>query len=44
MFVISNGGRHIHGGVSELIPPFSTTAVPTQTSFDAWKVDSEQDD
>ena len=44
MFVISNGGRHIHEVVSELIPPFSTTAVPTQTSADAWKVEPEQND
>jgi hypothetical protein len=44
MFVISNGGRHIHEVVAELIPPFSATAVPTQTSADDWKVDLEQDD
>jgi hypothetical protein len=39
--VISNGGRHIHEVVSEFIPPFST-AQPTQTSADDWKVGSEQ--
>jgi hypothetical protein len=44
MFVISNGGRHVHEVVSELIPPFSTAAVPTQTSADDWKVELEQDD
>jgi hypothetical protein len=41
IFVISNGGRHIHEVVSEFIPPFST-AQPTQTSADDWKVGSEQ--
>jgi len=44
MFVISNGGRHIHEVVSELIPPFSPVAVPTQTSADDWKVDAEEND
>ena len=46
LFVISNGGRHIHGVVSEFTPPgFPVgTSVPTQTSFDHWKVASEQDD
>jgi len=44
MFVISNGGRHIHEVVSELIPPFSPVAVPTQTSADDWKVEAEEDD
>jgi hypothetical protein len=42
IFVISNGGRHIHEVVSEFIPPFSTVQ-PTQTSADDWKVGSEQD-
>jgi hypothetical protein len=33
LFVISDGGRHIHEVVSEFTPPGSTTgAVPTQTS------------
>ena len=42
MFVISNGGRHIHEVVSEFTPPFSATPVPTQTSADDWKVESEE--
>lgn len=41
--VISDGGRHIHEVVAELIPPFSSAPVPTATSADAWKVASEQD-
>jgi hypothetical protein len=44
LFVISDGGRHVHEVVSEFIPPFSLGRVPTQTSADAWKVASEQDD
>ncbi len=45
MFVISDGGRHIHEVVSEFTPPGSTTGpVPTQTSADDWKVASERDD
>ena len=43
LFVISDGGRHVHEVVSELIPPFSSGRVPTQTSADAWKVASEED-
>jgi hypothetical protein len=43
LFVISDGGRHIHEVVSEFTPPGSTTgSVPTQTSADDWKVASEQ--
>ena len=42
LFVISDGGRHIHEVVSELTPPFSTGPVPTQTSADDWKVASQQ--
>jgi hypothetical protein len=42
LFVISNGGRHIHDVVSEFTPPGSTGPVSTQTSSDAWKVASEQ--
>jgi hypothetical protein len=42
LFVISNGGRHVHEVVSELTPPGSTTPVTTQTSVDVWKVASEQ--
>jgi hypothetical protein len=44
VFVISNGGRHIHGVVSRFTPPGATGPAPTQTSFDHWKVASEQDD
>jgi hypothetical protein len=42
-FVISDGGRHIHEVVSQLIPPFQSASVPTQTSVDDWKVASEQE-
>ncbi|MGA7261113.1 MAG: hypothetical protein WA709_22505 [Stellaceae bacterium] len=43
MFVISDGGRHIHEVVSELTPPGSTTGpASTQTSADDWKVASEE--
>jgi hypothetical protein len=42
MFVISDGGRHIHEVVSEFTPPGSSGPVPTQTSADDWKVASEQ--
>ena len=44
MFVISDGGRHIHEVVSEFTPPFSTGPVPTQTSADDWKVASDEND
>ena len=43
MFVISDGGRHIHEVVSEFTPPFSAAPVPTQTSADDWKVSSDED-
>jgi hypothetical protein len=45
LFVISDGGRHIHEVVSELTPPFASGPVPVQTSADDWKVApaSEQD-
>jgi hypothetical protein len=43
MFVISDGGRHIHEVVSKLTPPGSPGPVPTQTSADDWKVGLEQD-
>ena len=43
MFVISDGGRHIHEVVSQLTPPGSSGAVPTQTSADDWKVASDKD-
>ena len=43
MFVISDGGRHIHEVVSQNTPPGSTGPLhPTQTSADDWKVASEQ--
>jgi hypothetical protein len=38
LFVISDGGRHIHEVVASLIPTGSTQPVPVQTSADAWKV------
>ena len=44
MFVISNGGRHIHEVVSEFTPPFSSAPVPAQTSADDWKVESDEGD
>ena len=42
LFVISNGGRHVHEVVSEFTPPGFTVSQPTQTSADDWKVASEQ--
>jgi hypothetical protein len=44
MFVISDGGRHIHEVVSQFTPPFQSAPVPTQTSADDWKVASERGD
>ena len=41
LFVISDGGRHIHEVVSEFTPPGLTAPVPTQTSADDWKVADE---
>jgi len=41
LFVISDGGRHIHEVVSQLTPPFSSAPEPVQTSADDWKVASE---
>ena len=43
LFVISDGGRHIHEVVSQFTPPFSSGSVRTQTSADDWKVASEQE-
>jgi len=43
LFVLSDGGRHLHGVVSEFTPPTFTAPVPTKTSFDHWRVASEQD-
>jgi hypothetical protein len=45
LFVISDGGRHIHEVVSQFTPPGSSGPVPNiQTSADDWKVASEQYD
>ena len=44
VFVVSDGGRHIHEVVAKFIPPGSPVAVPTQTSADDWKVRSEHAD
>ena len=44
LFVISNGGRHVHEVVSELIPPCNG-GIPEstpETSADAWKIASEE--
>jgi hypothetical protein len=43
MFVISGGGRSIHGVVAEVTPPGATQPVRTQTRVDFWKVGLEQD-
>jgi hypothetical protein len=43
LFVISNGGRHVHEVVSEFTPPGFTAPQPTQTSVDVWKVTAERD-
>jgi hypothetical protein len=43
MFVISDGGRHVHEVVSEFTPPGFTAPQPTQTSADVWKVASRQE-
>jgi hypothetical protein len=43
MFVISNGGRHIHEVVSQFIPPGASGPNSNQTSADDWKVASQQD-
>jgi hypothetical protein len=42
LFVISDGGRHVHEVVSEFTPPGFTEPQPTQTSADAWKVASDR--
>jgi hypothetical protein len=44
LFVIANGGRHIHEVVSAFTPPGAPGPVTTHTSADDWKVTSEQDD
>jgi hypothetical protein len=43
LFVISDGGRHIHEVLSKFTPPGSPGPVPTQTSADDWKVASDRD-
>jgi hypothetical protein len=43
LFVISDGGRHIHEVVSELTSPGAPGPEPVQTSADDWKVASYQD-
>lgn len=43
MFVISDGGRHIHEVVSENTPPGAAGPVPVQTSADDWKVAADRD-
>ena len=43
LFVISDGGRHIHEVVSKFIPPGLRTPARLQTSADDWKVASERD-
>jgi hypothetical protein len=42
-FVISNGGRSIHGVVAEITPPGATSPAASLTRVDFWKVASEQD-
>jgi hypothetical protein len=42
LFVISDGGRHIHEVVSEFTPPGSGGPEPNQTSADDWKVASDR--
>ena len=42
-FVISDGGRAIHGVVARSTPPGATQPLHTQTRVDFWKVGSEQD-
>jgi hypothetical protein len=44
LFVLSDGGRHIHEVVSEFTPPGASRPVANQTSADDWKVASEQND
>jgi len=43
MFVLSNHGRTIHTIVSRLLPPGSSTPVPTSVHSDAEKLDSSHD-
>jgi hypothetical protein len=43
LFVISNGGRHIHEVVSQFTPSGASGPVSNQSSADDWKVASEQE-
>lgn len=43
LFVISNGGRHVHEVVSQFTPPFSPGPTPVQTSADDWVVAPAQE-
>src|SRR5271156_4762344 len=43
LFVISNGGRHIHEVVSQLTPPGAMGPEAVQTSADDWKVAREDE-
>jgi hypothetical protein len=43
LFVLSDGGRHIHEVVSQFTPPGASGPAPNQTSADDWKVASEQE-
>jgi hypothetical protein len=43
MFVISNGGRHIHEVVSQFTPPGASGPNSNQSFADDWKVASEQE-
>jgi hypothetical protein len=44
LFVISDGGRHVHEVVSEFTPPGATApSIPINTSADVWKVAAERD-
>jgi hypothetical protein len=42
LFVISDGGRHIHEVVSEFTPPGASGPAADQTSADDWAVASDQ--
>jgi hypothetical protein len=41
MFVISDGGRHIHEVVAEITPPGASGAATAQISADDWQVASQ---
>jgi hypothetical protein len=44
VFVVSDGGRSVHGVVAQVTPPGATKPTPVQTRFDMWRVGSERDD